>query len=132
MPNTQTTANTAEPYHAINFADKLNRIHDQWQQRVVAEMNDYQFKVVKIEGDFIWHEHADTDETFIVLDGHLRIDFRDGAVHLRAGEMFVVPRGKEHKPYAEKEVQMLVIEPRGVKNTGEEENERTALNDLWI
>ncbi|SDH37185.1 cupin domain-containing protein [Paraburkholderia phenazinium] len=123
---------TEAPYRAINFADKLAQIHDQWQQRVVAEMNDYQFKVVKIEGDFIWHEHADTDETFIVLDGHLRIDFRDGAVHVGAGEMFVVPRGKEHKPYAQKEVQMLVIEPRGVRNTGEEQNERTAANDLWI
>jgi mannose-6-phosphate isomerase-like protein (cupin superfamily) len=134
MSNTPAPASTAlhAPYRAINFAEKLALIHDQWQQRVVAEMNDYQFKVVKIEGDFVWHEHAETDETFIVLDGHLRIDFRDGAVHLSAGEMFVVPSGKEHKPYAEKEVQMLVIEPRGVRNTGGEESERTAKNDLWI
>ncbi|SEI92283.1 cupin domain-containing protein [Paraburkholderia diazotrophica] len=116
----------------INFADKLSRIHEQWQPRVVAEMNDYQFKVVKIEGDFIWHDHAQTDETFIVLEGNLRIDFRDGAVHLSAGEMFVVPKGKEHKPYAEKEVKLLLIEPRGVKNTGEENSDRTAANDVWI
>ena len=109
---------SATPYRAINFTDKLSRIHDQWQPRVVAEMNDYQFKVVKIEGDFIWHDHADTDETFIVLEGELRIDFRDGAVLLSAGDMFVVPKGKEHKPYAEKEVKLLLIEPRGVKNTG--------------
>lgn len=132
MSSTPASTATQAPYRAINFADKLALIHDQWQQRVVAEMNDYQFKVVKIEGDFIWHEHADTDETFIVLDGQLRIDFRDGAVHIGAGEMFVVPRGKEHKPYAEKEVQMLVIEPRGVRNTGDEVNARTAANDLWI
>jgi mannose-6-phosphate isomerase-like protein (cupin superfamily) len=134
MSNTPAPASTAlhAPYRAINFTEKLALIHDQWQQRVVAEMNDYQFKVVKIEGDFVWHEHAETDETFIVLDGRLRIDFRDGAVHLSAGEMFVVPRGKEHKPYAEKEVQMLVIEPRGVRNTGGEESERTAKNDVWI
>jgi mannose-6-phosphate isomerase-like protein (cupin superfamily) len=132
MSSTPASTAAQAPYRAINFADKLALIHDQWQQRVVAEMNDYQFKVVKIEGDFIWHEHADTDETFIVLDGRLRIDFRDGAVHVNAGEMFVVPRGKEHKPYAEKEVQMLVIEPRGVRNTGAKENERTAANDLWI
>jgi mannose-6-phosphate isomerase-like protein (cupin superfamily) len=132
MSSTPTSAVPHAPYRAVNFAEKLSLIHDQWQQRVVAEMNDYQFKVVKIEGDFVWHEHAETDETFIVLDGRLRIDFRDGAVHLSAGEMFVVPRGKEHKPYAEKEVQMLVIEPRGVRNTGGEESERTAKNDLWI
>ncbi|MBN3764729.1 cupin domain-containing protein [Burkholderia sp. Ac-20365] len=119
-------------YQAINFAAKLSLIHDQWQQRVVAEMNDYQFKIVKIEGDFIWHDHADTDETFIVLEGELRIDFRDGAVTIGAGEMFVVPKGKEHKPYAEKEVKLLLIEPRGVKNTGNETSERTAANDVWI
>ncbi|MEM5344781.1 cupin domain-containing protein [Paraburkholderia azotifigens] len=123
---------SATPYRAINFTDKLSRIHDQWQPRVVAEMNDYQFKVVKIEGDFIWHDHADTDETFIVLEGELRIDFRDGAVLLSAGDMFVVPKGKEHKPYAEKEVKLLLIEPRGVKNTGGETSDRTALNDVWI
>jgi len=119
-------------FEPINFADKLSRIHEQWQPRVVAEMNDYQFKIVKIEGDFIWHDHAQTDETFIVLEGDLRIDFRDGAVHLSAGEMFVVPKGKEHKPYAEKEVKLLLIEPRGVKNTGDESSDRTAANDLWI
>jgi mannose-6-phosphate isomerase-like protein (cupin superfamily) len=119
-------------YRAINFAEKLQLINDQWQPRVVAEMNDYQFKLVRIEGDFVWHEHADTDETFIVLDGQLRIDMRDGSVLLSAGEMFVVPKGTEHKPYAEREVKLLLIEPRGVKNTGEESNERTAANDVWI
>jgi mannose-6-phosphate isomerase-like protein (cupin superfamily) len=79
-----------------------------------------------------WHHHKDTDETFIVMDGALRIDFRDGAVTLRAGEMFVVPKGVEHKPYAEGEVKLLLIEPRGVPNTGEEGGERTAQNDVWI
>lgn len=119
-------------YRPINFAEKLQLFSDQWQARVVAEMNDYQFKLVRIEGDFVWHEHADTDETFIVLDGQLRIDMRDGSVLLAAGEMFVVPKGTEHKPYAEHEVKLLLIEPRGVKNTGEESNERTAANDVWI
>ena len=96
-------------------------------------MNDYQFKIVKIEGDFVWHSHADTDETFIVLEGNLRIDFRDGHVSLSAGEMYVVAKGVEHKPYAEKEVKMLLIEPRGVLNTGDEEtSEITAINDVWI
>ncbi len=119
-------------HNAINFADKLGLIDDQWSPRVIAEMNDYQFKLVKVEGDFIWHDHRDTDETFIVLEGELRIDFRDGAVTLKAGEMFVVPRGVEHKPYAEREARLLLIEPRGVVNTGHEGGQRTAQNDVWI
>ncbi|MFL9916194.1 cupin domain-containing protein [Paraburkholderia fungorum] len=129
MSNDQTIQ---RPQRAINFAEKLSLFGDQWQARVIAEMNDYQFKLVRIEGDFIWHEHTDTDETFIVLDGQLRIDMREGSVLLSAGEMFVVPKGTEHKPYAEREVKLLLIEPRGVKNTGEESNERTAENDVWI
>ena len=95
-------------------------------------MNDYQFKVVKIQGDFVWHNHDDTDETFIVIEGSLRIDFRDGHVDLEQGEMFVVAKGIEHKPYAENEARLLLIEPRGVLNTGEQDGERTAENDVWI
>jgi mannose-6-phosphate isomerase-like protein (cupin superfamily) len=91
---------------------------EQWKPKVIAEMNDYQFKIVRFEGDFIWHDHENTDETFIVLEGALRIDFRDGAVNLSAGEMFVVPKGVEHKPYAKRAVKLLLIEPRGVLNTG--------------
>ncbi|MEB6160332.1 cupin domain-containing protein [Pseudomonas aeruginosa] len=117
---------------AINFAAKLALFDDRWQPRVIAQMNDYQFKLVKIEGDFVWHSHADTDETFIVLAGRLRIDFRDGAVHLGPGEMYVVLRGVEHKPFAEGEVRMLLVEPCGVRNTGDQGGERTAANDLWI
>ena len=119
-------------YQSINFQQKLGLFSEQWKPKVVAEMNDYQFKVVKLQGDFIWHDHQDTDETFIVLEGTLRIDFRDGAVHISAGEMFVVPRGVQHKPYAEEEVKLLLIEPRGVLNTGHEGGDRTAQNDVWI
>ena len=119
-------------YKPVNFHDKLGLIVERWQPKVVAEMNDYQFKLVKLEGDFVWHRHEDTDETFIVLDGELRIDFRDGAVTVAAGEMFVVPKGVEHKPYAEREVKMLLVEPRGVPNTGDAGGERTAQNDVWI
>ena len=119
-------------YEALNFKQKLSLFDEQWTPKVIAEMNDYQFKIVKIEGDFVWHDHKDTDETFIVLEGKLRIDFRDGQVELSEGEMFVVPRGVEHKPYAEEEVKMLLIEPRGVKNTGDEGGELTADNDVWI
>lgn len=117
---------------AINFSEKLEMIAELWQPRVVAEMNDYQFKLVRIEGDFIWHDHPETDETFIVLDGVLRIDFRDGAVRVGPGEMFVVPRGVEHKPFAESEVRLLLIEPRGVLNTGHAGGDRTAQNDRWV
>lgn len=116
----------------IDLIGKIGQIDGHWQPRVVAEMNDYQFKVVKLEGDFIWHTHADTDETFIVLDGELRIDLRDGAIVLRAGQMAVVPKGVEHKPFAAEEVKLLLIEPRGVRNTGEEGGERTAQNDIWV
>jgi len=119
-------------YKALNFAEKLGLFDEHWSPKVIAEMNDYQFKVVKIQGDFVWHDHADTDETFIVLDGSLRIDFRDGHVTLNPGEMYVVPKGIEHKPYAETEVKMLLIEPRGVLNTGAQESLRTAANDVWI
>jgi mannose-6-phosphate isomerase-like protein (cupin superfamily) len=119
-------------YQAINLQQKLGLFSDHWQPRVIAEMNDYQFKIVKIQGDFIWHDHRDTDETFLVIEGELRIDFRDGAVTIGAGEMFIVPKGVEHKPYAEREVKMMLIEPRGTKNTGDEGGERTAANDVWI
>ena len=119
-------------YRPINFRQKLSLFNEQWTPKVVAEMNDYQFKVVRLEGDFIWHDHKDTDETFIVVEGELRIDFRDGHVNLSTGEMFVVPKGVEHKPFAEKEVKLLLIEPRGVLNTGQEAGNRTAQNDVWI
>lgn len=119
-------------YTAIDIGQKLNLVDEQWSPRVVAEMNDYQFKVVKLKGEFVWHDHPDTDETFIVIKGNLRIDFRDGAVHLTAGQMFVVPKGVEHKPYAEEEAEVMLIEPRGVLNTGNAGGERTALNDVWV
>ena len=119
-------------YEALNLKEKLSLFNEPWSPRVIAEMNDYQFKVAKLHGDFVWHDHKDTDETFIVLEGDLRIDFRDGAVQLSEGEMFVVPRGVEHKPYAENEVKVLLIEPRGVINTGETTGELTANNDVWV
>ena len=120
-------------YQSINFKEKLSLFNEQWLPKVIAEMNDYQIKIVKIEGDFEWHDHQDTDETFIVLEGNLRINFRDGHVTLNSGEMYVVPKGVEHKPFANGEVKMLLIEPRGVLNTGDNEaDNRTATNDIWI
>lgn len=120
-------------YAPVSLAAKFALFSEQWQPKVVAEMNDYQFKIVRLEGDFVWHSHADTDEAFLVLDGTLRIDFRDGAVELNPGDMFVVPKGKEHKPFAAKEVKLMLIEPRGVANTGDDAaSERTARNDVWV
>jgi mannose-6-phosphate isomerase-like protein (cupin superfamily) len=116
----------------INFSAKFSLFDERWQPKVIAEMNDYQFKIVKLQGDFIWHSHPETDETFIVIEGELRIDFRDGAVRISAGEMLVVPKGTEHKPCAESEVKLLLIEPRGVANTGDQGGERTAAGDVWI
>lgn len=119
-------------FKAINLQQKFDLFAEHWAPKVIAEMNDYQFKVVRLQGDFIWHDHKDTDDTFIVIEGNLRIDLRDGAVHVGPGEMFIVPKGVEHKPYAEREVKLLLIEPRGVRNTGHEGGERTAPNDVWI
>ena len=119
-------------YEPINFGQKFDLFAEQWQPKVIAELNDYQFKLVRLEGDFVWHDHKDTDEAFIVLDGELRIDFRDGSVRLKPGEMFVVPKGVEHKPFAGGEVKLLLIEPRGVVNTGEAGGDRTAVLDDWL
>jgi len=119
-------------YQPINLRHKFSLFAEQWQPKVVAEMNDYQFKLAKLEGEFVWHNHPETDETFLVIEGHLRIDFRDGHVDLGPGEMFVVPKGVEHKPYAEKEAKLMLVEPRGVLNTGHAGGELTAKPDVWI
>ncbi len=119
-------------YRSINFLEKLTKFNEHWSPKVIGEMNDYQFKLVKIQGHFTWHDHPDTDEVFIVLEGEMSIDFRDGKVDLTKDEMFIVPKGLEHKPYAEKECKMLLIEPRGVVNTGESGGVQTAENDVWI
>jgi mannose-6-phosphate isomerase-like protein (cupin superfamily) len=119
-------------HKSINFNDKLDRFEKHWSPRVIAEMNDYQFKLVKIRGEFVWHSHTETDEVFIVLNGVMKIAFRDGVVHLKEGEMYVVPRGVEHKPMAEDECRVLLIEPRGIVNTGEAGGELTARNDVWV
>jgi mannose-6-phosphate isomerase-like protein (cupin superfamily) len=120
-------------YKVINFNQKYSLFNDRWSPKVIAEMNDYQFKLVKVKGEFEWHSHEDTDETFIVIEGVLQIKFRDGIVNLKQGEMFVVPKGVEHKPVAENEVKILIVEPRGVLNTGNlENNELTAKNNVWI
>ncbi len=116
----------------INLNEKFLKFSDYWSPKVIAEMNDYQFKLVKIKDEFDWHSHKNTDEVFMVIDGSMRIDFRDGFVNLSKGEMIVVPKGVEHKPFAKLECSVLIIEPRGVINTGESKSSLTAENDVWI
>ena len=116
----------------INLKKKLSKFSEHWSPRIIAEMNDYQFKLVKIKGDFVWHNHDDTDEVFIVLEGEMKIEFKNETVELKKGEMFVVPKGVEHKPYSEKECKIMLVEPKGVVNTGDAGSDLTAPNDVWI
>ena len=120
-------------YISIDISSKYKLFSEKWQPKVIATMNDYEFKIAKIEGEIIWHSHKETDETFIVIKGEIDIKFRDGSVKVKEGEMFVVPAGVEHKPISKKESQIMLIEPKGVVNTGEEvPNTLTAKNDVWI
>ncbi len=119
-------------YSAINIQEKLDKFSDHWSPKIIAQLNDYHLKLVKFQGDFVWHQHDSTDETFIVLEGMMRIDFRDGSVELKEGEMFVVREGVEHKPFAENECHVLVVEPIGTVNTGEASGNMTAETDVWI
>lgn len=116
----------------INLKEKLSKFSDHWSPKIIAEMNDYQFKLVKIKGDFVWHNHADTDEVFIVVEGKMKIEFENETVELNEGEMYVVPKGVEHKPFAEDECKIMLVEPRGVVNTGNTEGDLTASNDVWV
>ncbi len=121
----------SEP-QVVNLKEKLARFQEHWSPRVVAEMNDIQFKVVKFEGEFVWHRHDDTDEAFLVIEGEMDIQFRDRTMTLRAGELFVVPRGVEHMTRAQSECHALILEPRGVVNTGDAGGALTAANDVWV
>ncbi len=119
-------------YAAINLDEKCSKFSDHCSPKIIAQMNDYHFKLVKFQGDFVWHRHVDTDEVFLVLDGEMVIDFRDGSVGLKPGEMFVVPKGVEHKPRAAKECRIMLVEPAGTINTGDAGGELTAEDNVWI
>ena len=119
-------------YEPINFRDRLSRLTEHWSPRIVAQLNDYHFKLAKLQGEFVWHKHDDTDEAFIVLEGEMSIAFREGEVRLHTGEMFVVPKGVEHKPLATAECSVLLIEPAGTVNTGDVGGELTAEEGMWI
>ena len=117
---------------SINLQQKLGLFRERWTPKVIAELNDYQVKLAKLEGDFVWHRHDETDELFLCLSGRLDIELRDGVVELREGELYVVPRGVDHRPRAADECHVLLIEPRGTVNTGATESGLTAPNDEWI
>ena len=117
---------------SININEKLSAFSDHWAPKIIAQMNNNHFKVVKFQGEFVWHSHDDTDEVFIVLHGEMSIAFRDGSVELKEGEMLVVPKGAEHKPSAEKECKVMLVEPAGTINTGSAGGEMTAKEDVWI
>ena len=116
----------------INLQSKFELFSEYWSPKVIAEMNDYQFKLVKIKDEFTWHEHKDTDEVFIVIEGSMGIEFKDRTVELNRGEMIVIQRAEQHKPFATEECNVLIIEPRGVVNTGRSSGGLTAENDVWI
>jgi len=119
-------------HQPINLEDKLNKFTEYWSPKIIAKMNNYHFKLSKFKGEFVWHNHTTTDETFLVLDGAMTIEFRDGKVELQKGDMFVVPKGVEHKPSAVNECKVLLIEPAGTINTGNAGGELTANDNVWI
>ena len=116
----------------INLDEKFEMFNEHWTPKIIAELNDYQIKIVKVEGDFVWHDHSDTDEFFFVIEGTLFIEFESETMELNAGELYVVPKGVQHRPFAHGECKVMLIEPRGVVNTGEASSDLTASNDVWI
>ena len=118
--------------HPINFTAKFKLFSELWSPKIIAQMNEYHFKIAKIQGEFVWHSHPKTDETFIVILGKMQIFLREGAINLEEGEMFVVPKGVEHKPFAKKECHILMIELAGTINTGDAGGSRTIEENVWI
>ena len=116
----------------INVFEKFSKFSDQWAPKIIAQMNDYHFKLAKVQGEFVWHSHADTDEVFIVFEGEMRIHFRDREVDLRPGELLVIPRGVEHKPSATRECKIMLVERAGTINTGDAGGPKTAADGVWI
>ena len=109
----------------INLAEKFGRFTDRWSPKIIADLNDSHVKLAKVQGEFVWHHHADEDELFIVLKGQLTIELRDGQVTLGPGELVVIPKGVEHRPVAAEEVHLMLIEPKATRHTGNVVSERT-------
>lgn len=115
----------------VNLTQKLTLFNDHWHPRIVGELNDSHVKVVKVQGEFVWHHHDHEDELFLVLNGRLQMQFRDRDVWLEAGEFIIVPRGVEHRPVAPEEVHLLLLEPKSTLNTGNVMDEKTVVAE-WI
>ena len=109
----------------VNLSEKLSLFEEQWSPKIVGEINDSYVKLVKLQGEFVWHHHEDEDEMFLVLKGSLLIRLRDGEIRLREGEFVIIPRGVEHLPVAEEEAHVLLLEPKSTLNTGNIRNSRT-------
>ena len=109
----------------VNLAEKFGSVHEHWSPKIVGELNDSYVKVVKLKGEFLWHHHASEDEMFLVTKGAFKMRFRDRDVIVRAGEFIIVPRGVEHMPVADEEVDVVLLEPKSTLNTGNVRNERT-------
>jgi mannose-6-phosphate isomerase-like protein (cupin superfamily) len=116
----------------VNFQEKLSKINELHAYKVVAQMNDYYFKIVKAKREFIWHSHLETDEVFVVIEGNLTIDLRNKTLNLRKGEMVVIPKGMEHKPSCKDECHLLLIEPAATINTGDAGGDLTDSDVEWI
>jgi len=119
-------------YQPINIQEKFYKFSSHWFPKIIAQVNDYHIKLAKVQGEFVWHSHPETDEMFLVIEGDLDIHFRDGKVTLHTGELYVVPKGVEHKPVAAQECQIMLIEPIGTVNTGDAVDEKTASTGVWI
>jgi mannose-6-phosphate isomerase-like protein (cupin superfamily) len=119
-------------YPTINILEKFQKFSEHWSPKIIAQMNDYHFKIAKIQGEFVWHSHPETDEVFIVIQGEMQIAFRDGIAALKEGEMLVVPKGVEHKPIAEGECHILMVEPAGTVNTGDAGGDLTVEEVEWV
>ena len=116
----------------VNLDQKFSNIHELHAYKIIAQMNDYHFKLVRMKREFIWHKHPETDEVFMVFDGTLQIDLRDRTLHIHEGEMVVIPRGVEHKPSSKEECKILLIEPADTVNTGDAGGELTDTKPEWI
>ena len=119
-------------YLSVNLQQKFGLFSEAWSPKIVADLNDYEVKLARLDGEFVWHDHPETDELFLCLEGSMSILFRDGQADLEAGEMFVVPKGIEHKPVSANGCKVLLIEPAGVVNTGDAGGKLTAAGDQWI
>jgi len=116
----------------INVKKKLELFSDLWSQKIIARLNNYEIKLVKIKEEFVWHKHEDTDEMFFVVSGKMTIEFKEEKVRLNEGDLYVVPRGTDHKPYSDEGCSVMVIEPKGVVNTGDVQSDLTAKAEVWI